>query len=564
MAYNSLFRQSIYVEIWSVNIHGEKVALQECMALTIPPESIKVKQGQRISKTPTPGGIFLDNYGLDVANISISGTTSNHEGRLTIVGSGKSPRYFSGQDAYFEFRDRIVRYSGEATEPYKIILYDLTHRNSPNVFKKNETNRKYADAWEVILEDFTTDRSKASPFFYPYTIEFTGVRPIGVWDPRAARTVGGVVGDVISNINAVRSAISNGVALMNYYAGNFFQYAAEIGAVFDSLSELGDLVNVFDSQFAEYQNQVIGIFSNTINRTESILTSGIQIVAFPYNASKRMEQGAELVFEKIQNLVTSINNDVEYVSDIYDWGNDEISSTGELDNISTDISRSIQPITRYSKQTGSQDPIGSVVINGYNTPIYSYKEITTTDGMSLERMALEYYGDPDLAYVISVANDVYSNDELVPGDKLYIPVLQPSSRLIANQVYASPELLTEILGRDVKLDNVGNIVLSPSGDFQTTFGVDTVDQSIYLKLSEERGRQVRDQTVGVLTTIGTALGMNAPIDILSVSVRETILQDPRILDVYDLNVIGSGDTIIQEFKYVTITNNQKSYSQGGI
>ena len=106
-----LFNQGIYIEILSLDKKGTPSNLLESMALTIPPESIRVKQGQRITKTPTPGGLFVDNYGLDTSSITISGSTGNWENRLTVVGPGRAPRLFDGQEAFFELRDRIIRYS---------------------------------------------------------------------------------------------------------------------------------------------------------------------------------------------------------------------------------------------------------------------------------------------------------------------------------------------------------------------------------------------------------------------------------------------------------------------
>lgn len=564
MAHNNLFRQSVYFEIWSVDNQGNNVKLLESMALTVPPESMRIKQGQRISKTPTPGGMFVDIYGLDVASISISGKTGNHEGRLTVVGPGKAPRYYTGQQAYFEFRDRIVRFSDTTQKPYKMFLYDLTHRGSPNIFRNNGANRQYSDAWEVVLGDYTTDRSGSTPFFYPVSIDFTGIKPIGKWNPSAARATGGKIGDVAAAIDNAKNQISNALAQLDYLAGNLISYVDDINSVLLAVQDMANYVNVFETKFFDYQNQVVGIFNNSINTLESVLISGIQVIEFPYKEAKALEQSARNVYNEYQSMITNINSEMQYVSDIYDWGSNDLSSTASLDSQSVELSRSIEPIMVVAKQTSSQDPLGSIAINGVNTPIYSYLEIVATDSMTLERLALDQYGDPDLSYIISAANDIWANDEIVIGDTLVIPVLESSSRLIANQVYTSDSESTEILGRDVMLDDVGNIVVVSAGDYQVTESIDTVEQSVFIKMSEEQGRQLRDQTLGVLTIIGGALGSNAPIDILTTSIKESLLQDPRITDVFDLDVIATKDVINQTFRYITISDEEGTYSQGGI
>ena len=62
--------------------------------------------------------------------------------------------------------------------------------------------------------------------------------------------------------------------------------------------------------------------------------------------------------------------------------------------------------------------------------------------------------------------------------------------------------------------------------------------------------------------IGEALNNEAPFEFLAISLSETLVQDPRITEVYGLNFIGSSDSLQQEFKFDTITRPAVVYREG--
>ena len=82
------------------------------------------------------------------------------------------------------------------------------------------------------------------------------------------------------------------------------------------------------------------------------------------------------------------------------------------------------------------------------------------------------------------------------------------------------------------------------------------------RLAEKKNRQVRDGTYGIVAQIGDALNNEAPFEFIAISIEETLVQDPRIIDVYGLNFQGSGDIIHQEFKFDTITRIAIVYREG--
>jgi len=107
-SYPELYQKSILLEVINLRNPGEIVS---AFTLTIPPDQFEVVQSQRITRTKTFGGVFQDDYGLDTAKISISGTTGNNDLRATYIpGKGGALEEYSGKAAIYVLRDRIGRY----------------------------------------------------------------------------------------------------------------------------------------------------------------------------------------------------------------------------------------------------------------------------------------------------------------------------------------------------------------------------------------------------------------------------------------------------------------------
>lgn len=561
MSYNVLYKRSVFIEVLQVAADGTPNRVLESFALTIPPENIRIKQKQRKSETPIPGGIFIDNYGLGTADITISGTTSNHEARLTIVGPNKAPQFYDGQQAYFELRNRIIRYS-EKSDNYTMRLYDLTHKGTVNLFRSDPTQglSKYTEAWEVSLNDFDVNRTKAMPFFYPITIDFTGIKPIGVFNPKGTKNLIGTLSDIREGIDNIRNAISTFNARLTLFLDNAYEFLNYIVDIQRDLVSLSQQITSIEDSIIDYEKKVGGLFSEVVNNTQDFLTTGLQTVAFPFSV---IAEGKDIVKElrlSTEELIQSLQLN-DYIPREFQWeeSNDDVANFSEM---MMDIESSMMDMVRFAKQTSSVEPVASVAIDGINTSIYGFAKVKIIEGTSLDRLAYEYYGDPDKKDIIAVVNEVYSDDELIIGEELRLPLFQPSTRYNQNIVYNTPNESFDLLGRDAKLDDNGNFVFEESGDYSVTTGVDTVAQSIYLRLSEQRGRQIRNPNFGVLTAIGNPMNNDIPLEYLSTSLKETLLQDPRILDVFDLNVYAVGDRVIQEFRYSTIDNEVKKYRAG--
>lgn len=172
-AYPEIWKKSFLLEIM---IPGSEPS--EIFTFSLPPENIEVVYPQRVSETKTFGGLFVDDYGHEAAKITLSGTTGNSESRR-IYRSARGDLWMTGKDEIYYIRDHIIRYKegrynfGDA----KLYLYNLSSITDEEISRGNY--KATIDSWEVVLKDFRVTQTKERPFWYSYTVEFTGLRILG-------------------------------------------------------------------------------------------------------------------------------------------------------------------------------------------------------------------------------------------------------------------------------------------------------------------------------------------------------------------------------------------------
>lgn len=561
MAFPKLYKRSIFFEILSVDGNGNADKVQESFAMTIPPTNIEIVQGQRVTITPTPGGNFIDNYGLGNAKISINGETGNEESRFTVLGAGKVSRTLTGQECYFEWRNRIERYSLNKNENYIMRFYDLTHKGSIAVFRQNDLNKRkfFSEAWEVVLTESASMRGAQKPFFYPYRINLEGVRPLGTYDPGKSNNKI----ELLSNIRDFIDSVTGAVAVFNenleLFAATYYQYVNDVVDIISSVNAFLNELTSFSDLVLEYERKIGGLFTEILSETEDILLSGVQLITFPYDVLETAREQLDDVIDKTTGLATIARQAGLGVLDKYDWDK-TVDPISTIEVNSRNIQTPFNTMVLTAKQNASDEPIGAVAINGAVTPIYGYTVYVVQENTRLDKLARDVLGDPDLKDIISSINGLYSNDELIAGTSLLIPILAPITRYSNNAVYNTPDERGDLLGRDAKV--VDGVFVTNQEDYALTSREETLYQAVYFRLSEKRERQIRDGSYGIIAEVGAALSDEAPFELLSVSLQETLLQEPRIVDVYDLNLVADGDNVYQEFRFDTITKTAVDYKEG--
>ena len=138
------------------------------------PESYTQVENGKVTVTRTKGGAFLETFGADVPEITISGTTGFKNGT-------DNPE--SGYLKFKELRDLIKAH-------YDNITDGSTMSDSDLVYFYNYTDNEY---YKTVPDKFELSRSKSQPNLYKYTIHLYCVGRIG-----ESATSNGLIGNPVT------------------------------------------------------------------------------------------------------------------------------------------------------------------------------------------------------------------------------------------------------------------------------------------------------------------------------------------------------------------------------
>jgi uncharacterized repeat protein (TIGR02543 family) len=148
--------------------------VEDVFTFSVPPESENFEFPQRITETPTFGGVVFDDYGNDTVKIRLTGSTINEERKLIYRGNKKLPDYLTGEKEIFKLQELFEKW-GNLNNPYfaskKIYLYDLSKMNILQIGAGSPT-RNY---WRIVNKGLKIKRAKDKPFTYNYELELIGV-----------------------------------------------------------------------------------------------------------------------------------------------------------------------------------------------------------------------------------------------------------------------------------------------------------------------------------------------------------------------------------------------------
>jgi len=185
--------------------------------------------------------------------------------------------------------------------------------------------------------------------------------------------------------------------------------------------------------------------------------------------------------------------------------------------------------------------------NDATVTVYDFKFHTWKSGDTFDRLATDLLGDAEYGTVIAYFNEVTNESELEAGTKIKIPVLSENESNVNNRIYAAPEK-QENYGIDMKIGDDGDLDVS-GGDLKTVGDRDNLTQAVALRLTTAAGRRIRLSAYGIRSTIGDPVAIES---YLSGSVEQTVLADPRVLELNELTFKGDGDKLMLELAYTDI------------
>ena len=491
----------------------------DSFTLVLPPQAYTIVEKQRVSITKTFGNAFIDDYGSDNLEITIKGISGTAKafptfqthgiGGLTSANNFDATSFlrlqaqalkadllsyegYTHREAFFAFRDSIMRYKNRKLNPADVELrvYDLWDE----------------EAYKCVLTEFSVDRTADHPFHYPFTIH------LFVFE----KLTSGIIG--VPSILPFWKDPSILLDRIDICMSFISTICGEVQSILDSVAKIRALSAALRAKLASYRSQISGVFS----KRGSIKDFCEKLWSAHVNLGLAIATAATLGYIPVtkHKIKKAFNESKKACSKI---------SVGSYDtNYATAPSFAID-----IKPTFNED--GSITTNSVSKDFnYSgYKTMTVTDQTSLQKIALQEYGDDSLWFFIADANKLSGNDALVPGDTIYIPlksntVNSSDSNFNANIIGKNP--LKDPYGQDIKINSSGSMEISESGDFNTVTGIENVKQAINNRLKTEEGAMLKQTSFGLAATTGSS--WNDVVEkYLRMSLKMTLLKDPRISSV---------------------------------
>ena len=148
---------------------------EESWTLIIPPRAYKLEEGTRSKITKTFDRVFIDDFGPDNPELTISGFSGSSRAFPTWRSTGANDgREYTEQESFYEFRDRIMHYRyREDYEKKQLHVFDNSDVQSYNCF----------------LLKFALDRSADTPHKYPYSIDLFIINRLNAKLPIASAAI---------------------------------------------------------------------------------------------------------------------------------------------------------------------------------------------------------------------------------------------------------------------------------------------------------------------------------------------------------------------------------------
>lgn len=521
--YTNLWTKAILLEI----VNRETKSLLRSFAFSLPPEGMSISIPQRENTTKTFGGVFIDDYGVDNGTISVRGSTGNTQLKKVYWNGGT--REISGKNEAYLILEELLQYKIglKDYDKYDIRLYDL----SSYLF---DDDAKDISSWVVRIKDGRIERSKDKPFFYSYNLEFFIVGALGRHSYNFSKAY--AAKNPFEKIDALLNALKAGSDALKKALADYRDIIDKIRAFQDKLDEMRRAVR-------QYTNAVQGFIGTTIDGVNSVFG----ILSFPADlaldlvtAARDIRAGYEALITSFSDGITDIENKAdriqEIASEVFDLENNSCSVVESCKKMGNFADVQIVPpdFVGASTAVNADDPTETLDIGFILT--YGYRETVATSETRLDTLAAEVYGSPDYADTIAAYNGIVGDSGIVPGMTIKLPYLTQSEAQFDNEVYS---LDLDSLGSDIALSGDGDLVLAEFNDYAATSGAENVGQAVDLRLSEYDGARIRVDAYGIKLSRSGFDSMSTAV--LVSSIRETLIQDPRIQAVYDFKFLSDGD-----------------------
>lgn len=208
------------------------------------------------------------------------------------------------------------------------------------------------------------------------------------------------------------------------------------------------------------------------------------------------------------------------------------------------------------KQT-MYEPVVYVDTEGNDAIAYVYdsRKIRMSSTMTLDKLAEKFFGNADYSSLIAYYNNIQNEHEIEAGTIIKIPILSPDESNANNRIYAIPGD-TDNYGRDIALDDEGDFAVQ-NGDFATTSSVENLNQAIAMRLTTASEKRIRYNAYGIKAQIGEEAVKNY----LLSTVEQTVLADPRVMEINEISASSDNDKIYIAVDYTDINGNKQKMNE---
>lgn len=534
----------------------------ESFTLILPPTSITIKEKQRTAVTKTFGETFIDDYGPDNVEITISGysglskafSTYSTDGASVSTPAASKGRVtnekFDQKSAFMYFRGRIMRYKyGGNFENKRLRVYNLYDE----------------EVYECVLLDFTTNREASTPLRYPFSISLLVMRNL-LTPERGDKTDSPMLSIDFSTFNTRTDEIS--AALDPFEALQALSPPSDPILPLPSLTDAVKLTSLSSLNIAAHN--AIMRFKDTVQsyrvQAQNIIDQGKTFAEIPtFLVSQAVDEAVEISRTANKLFTAGALTTLQYANILKTaeagwqvcarmWSSLIWKSAVEAAELQGPLVTS-PDLSPASSNSSSVAPSRDVYVPAQQTEVVSvmgtqqkqlaysgFTNYPVKGGDTLQSIASTYLKDSSLWPYLALLNSVGSNKDLLPGMVLQLPVIRTTSNTNTNIV---PQLGTSDLGVDIALDSSGDFAIT-NGALQTIADEDNVVQAINSLLSTPIGSIIKHTTYGIVLQVGTA-GVAIALTYTRMALQAALLSDPRIKAVEDIKLSSNGGALAVEF-----------------
>jgi len=491
----------------------------ESFTLLMPPNSLTIKEPQRTAITKTFGNAFVDEYGADNIQITlkaISGTThvfptySNAvvsaftDVAAAVSGADKASSNrvgFTGRNAFYEFRDKIMRYKDKKDwDKKELRVYDLADEQ----------------AYKCVLLDFTLDRNADNPLRYPFTISLFVYEKLDKLRVKKGRVVN-ISKDPISALDDADGFLDT---LLNVYQ--------DVQGILNSVALLKAKSLELRTRYNRFLNQTTRVLTAPLDISKNMIDIGMIATGTLFDTYR----AGKITFERYANAQELFRETIIQALKTYGF---QISVGWQQSN------------TVEIEEDAGVDVSGDTVERSVSLASYEYsglKVYTVKGDDTLQRIALNELGDENLwPYIASVNAGITSNEDLTPGEEIFLPVqVDPGDGVNKEQFILTEDFTRDPYGTDIRIDANGDIVIQENSDVALISGIENIQQAIDLRLNTMAGSMIKQSAFGITAQAGIA-GTELAIKYLKTAIRNSLTQDPRIESVENMIVSLDSDVL---------------------